>query len=102
MDSNGPRPSDTPAQDDSQIRARLAAIVESSDDAIVATTADGVITLWNRTAERLFGYSAGDALGQHIFLIVPDDRRAQEESVLSRLHQGETVEHFETARRAKD
>ena len=82
--------------------ARLAAIVESSDDAIVSKTLDGTITSWNRAAEKLFGYSAAEAIGQPIFLIVPSDRRAEEEDVVARLRRGETVEHFETVRRRKD
>ena len=87
---------------DDTVRARLAAIVDSSDDAIVSKTLDGVITSWNRAAERLFGYSAADAIGQHIFLIVPDDRRTEEEEVLARLRRGERIDHFETVRQAKD
>ena len=102
MDSHESRPSGAPAQDDSPIRAQLAAIVDSSDDPIVSRTLDGVITSWNVAAERLYGYSAGEAIGQHVFLIVPHDRRAEEESVLSRLRLGEKIEHFETIRRAKD
>jgi PAS domain S-box-containing protein len=88
--------------DDDAIRARLAAIVDSSDDAIVSKTLDGVITSWNRAAERLFGYSATEAIGQHIFLIIPDDRRTEEEDVLARLRRGEKIDHFETVRQAKD
>ena len=82
--------------------ARLAAIVESSDDVIVSKTLDGTITSWNRAAERLFGYPAEEAIGQPIFLIVPPDRRAEEEDVVARLRRGETVKHFETVRRRKD
>jgi PAS domain S-box-containing protein len=85
-----------------EISARLAAIVDSSDDAIVGKTLDGVITSWNRGAERLFGYSAAEAIGHHIFLIVPEDRRAEEDDVLARLGRGEKVERFETIRRTKD
>jgi two-component system sensor histidine kinase VicK len=88
--------------DDDEIRARLAAIVDSSDDAIVSKTLDGVITSWNRAAERLFGYSAAEAIGKKIFLIIPDDRRAEEEDVLARLRRGEKIDHFETVRQAKD
>src|SRR5216117_3730876 len=83
-------------------RARLAAIVDSSDDAIVSKTLDGVITSWNRGAERIFGYTAAEAIGQHIFLIIPDDRRTEEEGVLARLRGGERIDHFETVRRTKD
>ena len=82
--------------------ARLAAIVDSSDDAIVSKTLDGVITSWNRGAQRLFGYSAAEAIGQPIFLIVPSDRRAEEEGVLARIRAGDMVDHFETVRRRKD
>jgi len=85
-----------------QLSARLGAIVDSSDDAIVSKTLEGVITSWNRGAERLFGYAATEAVGQHISLIIPEDRRAEEDDVLARLRRGERVDHFETVRRAKD
>ena len=85
-----------------ELSARLAAIVDSSDDAIVSKTLDGVITSWNRGAERLFGYTASEAVGQPIFLIIPEDRREEEMEVLARLRRGERVDHFETVRRAKD
>ena len=85
-----------------ELRARLAAIVDSSDDAIVSKTLDGVITSWNRGAERLFGYTAAEAIGQPIFLIIPEDRIAEEHDVLARLRRGEKVDHFETVRRTKD
>jgi PAS domain S-box-containing protein len=84
------------------LRAQLAAIVDSSDDAIVSKTLDGIITSWNRGAEELFGYTASEAVGQHIFLIVPEDLRAEEEDVLARLRRGEKIDHFETLRRTKD
>jgi PAS domain S-box-containing protein len=87
---------------DDILRARLAAIVDSSDDAIVSKTLDGVITSWNRGAERLFGYPAAEAVGRHIFLIIPDDRRSEEDEVLARLRRGEKIDHFETVRQAKD
>ena len=80
----------------------LAAIVESSDDAIVSKTLDGVITSWNGGAERMFGWPASMAIGQHITLIVPADRRAEEEEVLARLSRGERLDHFETVRVARD
>jgi PAS domain S-box-containing protein len=85
-----------------ETRARLAAIVESSDDAIVSKTLDGIITSWNRGAEAMYGYTPAEAVGQHISLIIPPERRAEEDGVLARLRQGEKVDHFETERQAKD
>jgi PAS domain S-box-containing protein len=79
----------------------LAAIVESSDDAICSKDLDGTITSWNRAAERMFGYSAEEAIGQSIRLIIPADRQSEEDHVLSRIRRGETVGHFETVRRRK-
>ena len=81
----------------------LAAIVDSSDDAILfSKKLDGTITSWNQSAERLFGYKAEEAVGQHITLIVPWERRLEEEDILRRLAAGERVDHFETARKRKD
>jgi PAS domain S-box-containing protein len=81
---------------------QLAAIVESSDDAIISKNLDGVISSWNRSAERLFGYSAEEAIGQNITLIVPCDRRQEEVEILEKLRRGERVDHFETVRLRKD
>src|SRR6202522_487713 len=80
----------------------LAAIVDSSDDAILSKKLDGTITSWNQSAEHLFGYTAEEAIGQHITLIVPWERRAEEEDILRRMARGERVEHFETVRRRRD
>jgi len=80
----------------------LAAIVSSSDDAILSKNLDGVIRSWNKSAERLFGYTAKEAIGKHITLIVPSDRRTEEENILSRLRRGERIDHFETVRMRKD
>ena len=80
----------------------LAAIVDSSDDAIVSKNLDGIITSWNKSAERMFGYSAKEAIGQHISLIIPQDRRTEEIDILARLRKGERVDHFDTVRRRKD
>jgi PAS domain S-box-containing protein len=82
-------------------RALLASIVESSDDAIVSKTLDGTILSWNSGAERLFGYTAAEAVGQSINLIVPSDRREEEQDILRRLRHGERIEHYETFRRSK-
>jgi PAS domain S-box-containing protein len=87
---------------DSEIRARLAAIVDSSDDAIVSKTLDGIVTSWNRGAEKLFGFTAAEAIGRHISLIIPEERKAEEYEVLARLRRGEKTDHFETVRQAKD
>src|ERR1700676_2576819 len=80
----------------------LAAVVESSHDAIVSKNLDGIITSWNTGAERLFGYAAEEAIGQNITLIIPPDRRDEERASVERLTQGELVDHFETVRMRKD
>lgn len=82
--------------------AQLAAIVESSDDAIISKNLDGTITSWNKSAERLFGYTAEEAIGRHITLVIPLDRRDEEADILRRLSRGERVDHFETVRICKD
>jgi PAS domain S-box-containing protein len=81
---------------------RLAAIVEFSDDAIVSKTLAGVITSWNRAAERMFGYPAEEAVGQSIRMIIPPERWGEEDEVLRQIAAGHSVEHFETERRRKD
>jgi PAS domain S-box-containing protein len=91
-----------PAADPAVNAARLAAIVSSSDDAIVSKTLEGVITSWNPGAERIFGYTAAEAVGQHITLIIPEERHSEEREVLARLVKGERIDHFETVRRTKD
>jgi PAS domain S-box-containing protein len=82
--------------------ALLAAIVDSTDDAIVSKTLDGVITSWNPGAERLFGYTAEEARGQHISLIIPLNRRHEETVIIERIKKGERLEHFDTVRVRKD
>src|SRR5579862_6391221 len=79
----------------------LAAIVDSSDDAIISKNLDGTITSWNKGAERMFGYSAEEAVGQHITLIIPQDRLNEETHILEKLRRGERIEHFETVRKSK-
>src|SRR5579864_147443 len=83
-------------------RAYLAAIVESSDDAIVSKDLDGIITSWNRGAEAIFGYTAPEAIGRSIALIYPPERLHEEHMILGRLRRGERIDHFETVRRRKD
>jgi PAS domain S-box-containing protein len=80
----------------------LAAIVESSHDAIVSKNLNGVITSWNKGAERLFGYTAEEAVGQNITLIIPPERRYEERTIVEQLTRGERVDHFETVRMRKD
>ena len=80
---------------------RYAAIVESSDDAIIAKTLDGVISAWNPAAERLFGYTQHEAIGQPITMIIPPDLHEEEHEILSRLRAGERIDHYETVRVTK-
>jgi PAS domain S-box-containing protein len=80
----------------------LAAIVESSDDAIVSKSTRGIIRTWNAAAERMFGYTAAEAVGRHISLIIPAERLPEEERILARLISGERVDHFETERQRRD
>ncbi len=83
-------------------RALLAAIVQASDDAIVSTTVDGVITSWNAGAERLFGYTGVEAIGRPVAMLMPARRRTEEPDILARVRRGERIEHYETIRRRKD
>jgi PAS domain S-box-containing protein len=82
--------------------ARLAAIVSSSDDAIVSKDLHGIVQTWNAAAERMFGYTADEAIGRSITIIIPDERLDEERDVLLRIVQGKGVDHFETVRRRKD
>ncbi|MDX3911674.1 MAG: PAS domain S-box protein [Sphingobium sp.] len=82
--------------------AWLAAIVENSSDAILSKTLDGIIMSWNAGAERLFGYTADEATGQPITVIIPEDRLHEEEAIIRQLRAGARVEQFETVRRHKD
>jgi PAS domain S-box-containing protein len=83
-------------------RNRLGAIVDSSDDAIVSKDLQGIVQTWNRAAERMFGFSAQEAIGRSITLIIPEERLHEEDEVLSRIRRGLRVDHFETVRRRKD
>lgn len=84
------------------VLARLAAIVESSSDAIVSATLDGIIVTWNRAAERLYGYSAEEIKGRHVSILLPEGRPNEFEAVLKRIERGEIVEALETVRKRKD
>jgi two-component system sensor kinase FixL len=85
-----------------QLRSLLTSIIETSDDAIVSKNLDGVITSWNRGAERVFGYSAGEVVGQPITIVIPEDRQSEEREILTRVGRGERIDHYETVRQRKD
>ena len=85
-----------------EARERLAALVDSSDDAIISKTLDGTIKTWNRGAERVFGYSSAEMAGKQMLLLIPPDRVNEESEILDRIRRGESVEHFETVRVRKD
>jgi PAS domain S-box-containing protein len=85
-----------------ETRERLAAIVESSDDAIISKTLDGTISAWNHGAEKLFGYAASEAVGELMVMLLPAERMGEEADILARMRRGERVEHFETVRVRKD
>jgi PAS domain S-box-containing protein len=85
-----------------EVAQRLAAIVQSSEDAIVGKDFNGIITSWNGSAERLFGYTAEDAIGKPITILIPKERLQEETDILRRLRSGQSVDHFETVRRHKN
>ncbi|HXP09677.1 MAG TPA: PAS domain S-box protein [Acidobacteriaceae bacterium] len=85
-----------------ETRERLSLIVDSSDDAIISKTLDGIVTAWNRGAEKLFGYAAVEILGKSMLLLLPPERIAEEADILDRIAHGKSVEHFETVRVKKD
>ena len=75
---------------------RIASIVESSDDAIISKDLDGVITTWNRGAERIFGYTAEEAIGKPGSILIPPDLQDEEAAILDRIRRGERIDHYET------
>lgn len=83
-------------------QARLAAIIDSSDDTIVSKTLDGIIMSWNKSAEKMFGYTEAEALGKHISIIIPPERIDEETFIINKIKSGEKVDHFETYRMGKD
>jgi PAS domain S-box-containing protein len=85
-----------------EVNALLSAVVESAEDAIISKTLDGVVRSWNTGAVRLFGYSASEAIGQSVALIIPPEKLDEEQRILSRLRRGESIEHYETVRLSKD
>jgi PAS domain S-box-containing protein len=90
------------AQAAMEARLRLATIVESSDDAIIGKDVDGMITDWNKGAERLYGYSAGEVIGEPISLLMPPDRSDDFAEIMRKIKQGDSVNHYETVRQKKD
>src|SRR5215475_12681584 len=85
-----------------EVTTLLASIVESSEDAIISKTLTGQILTWNRGAEKIFGFTADEAIGKSIMIIIPSDRYDEEKMILSRLSRGERIEHYETIRVGKD
>ena len=83
-------------------RAYLAAIVESSSDAIISKTLEGVITSWNKGAEQIFGYTAEEAIGRNVTMLFPPERQSEEIDILGKMRRGERIDHYETIRRTKD
>ena len=83
-------------------KSRLAAIVDSSDDVIISKDLNGIISTWNPAAQRMFGYTPEEAIGQHISLVIPKDRLNEEELIISSIRRGEKVYHFDTVRQSKD
>jgi PAS domain S-box-containing protein len=90
------------ARDAEELRSRLAAIVASSDDAIISKSLDGIIVTWNEGATRIFGYSPDEVLGKSITLLIPDDRQDEEPAILARLRAGQRIDHYQTVRVRKD
>ena len=82
--------------------SRLAAVVEYSDDAIITKTLDGIITTWNPGAARIFGYTADEAIGKPVTMLIPTKHLDEEPGILERLRRGERIDHYETVRRRKD
>ena len=89
-------------QESEKMLRHYAALVESSEDAIVGKTLEGYVTSWNRGAENIFGYSRSEMVGKHISLLIPDDRKSEEPGILEKIRRGESVDHYETLRRRKD
>src|SRR5580692_10320785 len=80
----------------------LRSVVENSDDAIITKSLDGVISSWNKSAERIFGYAAEEVIGKPVTILIPLERHDEEPEILARLRRGERIDHYETVRRRKD
>lgn len=90
------------AKEAAERKSRLAAIVDSSDDVIISKDLNGVISTWNPSAQRMFGYRPEEAIGKHISLVIPKERLSEEDLIISRIRKGEKIDHFDTVRQAKD
>jgi PAS domain S-box-containing protein len=103
IESLGDRSTTTSAPREAKERFRLlASIVASSDDAIISKDLDGIITSWNKGAEKLFGYTAEEAVGKPVTILIPPDQHHEENMILERIRRGERIEHYETVRQRKD
>src|SRR6185437_136216 len=92
----------TEHKSDENKQARLAAIIESSDDAIISKTLEGIITSWNQSAEKLFGYKEHEAIGRHITMLIPPDQHSEEDVIINKIRKSEKIDHFETIRVTKE
>ncbi|MCA1576419.1 MAG: PAS domain S-box protein, partial [Acidobacteria bacterium] len=111
--SSGPPPKDLPdnkSAKDSRAKLQsselapywLSTIIDSADDAIITKTLEGIITSWNKGAERIFGYTAEEAIGKPVLMLIPEDLPDEEPTILARLRRGERIDHYETVRVRKD
>jgi PAS domain S-box-containing protein len=98
LDETLPEPEQTGPDNSDHPRSFLAAIVESSDDAIISKNLQGIVTSWNEAASRIFGYTAEEIIGQSILRLIPEELRHEEEMILSKLRSGERIDHYETTR----
>src|SRR5678815_4636324 len=88
--------------DERALTGWLEAIIESADDAIMSKTLDGILTSWNKAAEHIFGYTADEAVGMPVLMLIPNDLHEEEKMILGKIKRGERIEHFETRRVTKD
>src|SRR6185437_9488526 len=102
MNGSKPSPPAYPSHDDIHVAQRLAAIVESSDDAIISKDLNGIVQSWNKGAERIFGYTADEMIGKSITQVIPPDLQVQEPVILGKISSGERIDRFETVRQRKD
>lgn len=92
----------SPIDDQEQRRSMLVAIIDSSEDAIISKDLNGIINSWNKSAELMFGYHEDEVIGKHISILIPEDRLAEEDTIIASLRRGERIEHYQTIRKRKD